>query len=616
MSDPVDFEKYVRVNRLELVSDTNLSAGGSLESTVTNPVQTDNGAYLLSRVGGLDTGDGRKPVSGYCVKFDVNNQNVFIQTNISSTNALDNWNITIKGEGTVDVLYVDTTGDYIAIKQKQALTGSDYFNLSYIAFVSRTSGKIEHLFECEENSGLYLYDAITGDTAFFTTDGTTAGVSSLTDLRSSATSKEWIRDEGRNLDNKLSFPTFIEANQTNVTNSTIPVIPNFDGMTIKIPFTIVFTGKFLSSDSITFGRYGLGYAGYSGINTYKGITAQNFTVRDVPSGNSVNNYVSFNKIYDGIEHKFIWVVGSNPNNTSKMMFFVDGEDCIIPNSGNGDISLLSSVTFGGGSSGTNKFFIAGKNRYIKDFKIFNFDISANDAPYTIQDYQNGKDVPSELKGAVTYISNDTITPYSINSNTWEASIDNNQIKNTKKTDTTASWNSIKMSPISIKKGDILDITISPIKAYFASESFETAHDYKSDVIEYQINNSERFSGSGDPIGIKIKTGGSARYIATKDYPNFAITGISTYASSYENNPSGDTFLTGDYTIFSFSIKVNGTLLNLNNISSTNWLDTSLNNNSATLSGTFDLPNKEYGTWCNAVGYNIDNGVNIPRKVLV
>ena len=439
MSDS-DIENFVRINRPELVADTNLKQAGSLNVSIVNPVQKEDGAYLLSRVGGLDTGDGRKPVSGYCVKFDVNNQNVFIQTNISSTNALDNWNITIKGEGTVDVLYVDTTGDYLAIKQKQALTGSDYFNLSYIAFVSRTSGKIEHLFECEENSGLYLYDAITGDTAFFTTDGTTAGVSSLTDLRSSATSKEWIRDEGRNLGNELAF----NGGQATGTSSTI-----YQGFPVSFVCTFEATkeelDKLISATSNT--DLILLWIADSGSNRLDfGFTKRTSSIGAfiaLCNGSTQANQTQYRGAMTTTnlsgKHTLTYICRAFDTTTKTIdyEFRIDNES----------ITLSQWSTSATTNIFTPEQYKIAVSNYVNgslphsltpNFKLsrpyfFNFDISANDAPYTIQDYQNGKDVPSELLKTGIYSSaiDGSMTPSSTSISVWTTSIINGKIRNTK-----------------------------------------------------------------------------------------------------------------------------------------------------------------------------------------
>ena len=183
--DPVETNRYLRVNRDELVSDTNMSVAGSVvsQNPITNPVQTDSGAYLLSRVGGSD----RWPTPGYCLHFDSTNPDVYIQTLIPSSSVSD-WNIIIKGSGTSDFISTDSTGTNIAFRLNATLGSTDYYDLSYIAFLNNETGKIDHLFECEENGGLLLYDAVTGDIATITSD------TSLSTLRGSSSTKEYIKN--------------------------------------------------------------------------------------------------------------------------------------------------------------------------------------------------------------------------------------------------------------------------------------------------------------------------------------------------------------------------------------------------------------------------------------
>ena len=178
-----ELDRYIRINRNNLIADTNLVEKGSVTSAITNP----SSGTLWSRVGGRTT-TFSAPLPGYCLRFDKNNQSAYIQTSIPSSER-DNYKIVIKGEGTVDHLYVDTSAANIAIKQALAITDSSYFDLSYIAFVNKTIGNIDHLFECEESSGTLLYDAVRGGTASL------ESVTSISAMRIYANKqKEWIAD--------------------------------------------------------------------------------------------------------------------------------------------------------------------------------------------------------------------------------------------------------------------------------------------------------------------------------------------------------------------------------------------------------------------------------------
>ena len=194
----------VCINRNQLISDSNLSVSGSVLEEIPNPDKIVPGFdtdMLNSRVGnGGDTYASTRstPIIGYCLRFDKNNQSAYIQTTIPSTE-YSNYDIFIKGEGTVDILYPDHSSTNITIKQKYSITDTAYFYLSYIVFRNKTTKKIEHLFECEESTGTVLYDAVTGDTA------TLESVTTISSMRVNYSSKEWIKDEDINLVDRIDF---------------------------------------------------------------------------------------------------------------------------------------------------------------------------------------------------------------------------------------------------------------------------------------------------------------------------------------------------------------------------------------------------------------------------
>ena len=194
--DNLNNNNFPRINRNQLIADSNLSVSGSVLEEKPNPGNIVPGFdidYLYSRVGNEGG-----PIVGYCLKFDKNNQSAYIQTTIPSTE-YSNYDIIIKGEGTVDILYPDHSSTNIAIKQKYSITDTTYFYLSYIAFRNKTTKKIEHLFECEESTGTVLYDAVTGNTA------TLESVTTISSMRVNYSSKEWIKDEDINLINRIDF---------------------------------------------------------------------------------------------------------------------------------------------------------------------------------------------------------------------------------------------------------------------------------------------------------------------------------------------------------------------------------------------------------------------------
>ena len=168
---PENFTSKDIVNRSNVLAEYN-------ENMYTN---ADGELILPSSSVGSD----RKPIGGHCLCFDSSNSDAYIQTAISSS-LRDTYRIVIKGEG-------DLANSNITIKQVPNATSTDVFYLSYIAFINIENGKLEHLFECEEGSGILLYDACTGDTA------TLESVTSISALRVSKRVKEWIQDEN-NLD--------------------------------------------------------------------------------------------------------------------------------------------------------------------------------------------------------------------------------------------------------------------------------------------------------------------------------------------------------------------------------------------------------------------------------
>lgn len=202
--DNLNSNNFPRINRNQLIADSNLDVSGSVLEEIQNPDKIVPGFdtdMLNSRVGNggdVYTSNRSTPIIGWCLRFDKNNQSAYIQTTIPSSE-YSNYDIFIKGEGTVDILYPDHSSTNIAIKQKYSITDTDYFYLSYIAFRNKITKKIEHLFECEESTGTVLYDAVTGDTA------TLESVTTISSMRINRPSKEWIKDEDINLVDRIDF---------------------------------------------------------------------------------------------------------------------------------------------------------------------------------------------------------------------------------------------------------------------------------------------------------------------------------------------------------------------------------------------------------------------------
>lgn len=223
-NDQNDFiTSYSRLDRDNLAVDTNISNLNTSFSSSPYYDEINNKSYLFNRIGDIDnvlSHDALKnPIPGYCLRFDSNNPNAYIQTNIPSSDR-EKYNIIIRGEGTYS-LYADSTTDkYIQIKQISTPSTTDSFILSYIAFLNRETNEIDYLFECEEGSDYYLYNAYDSSYAEI------KNVTSITSLRSQSNSKEFIKSYS-NLFTKIKT----KASQiTNINNK--PVIES-------VPFTFL-----------------------------------------------------------------------------------------------------------------------------------------------------------------------------------------------------------------------------------------------------------------------------------------------------------------------------------------------------------------------------------------
>lgn len=410
-------DRYVRINRNNLVADTNLVKKGSVTSDITNP----SSGTLWSRIGGRTT-DFSAPLPGYCLRFDKNNQSAYIQTSISSSER-DNYKIVIKGEGTVDHLYVDTSAANIAIKQASAITDSSYFDLSYIAFVNKTTGNIDHLFECEESSGTLLYDAVRGGTASL------ESVTSINNMRIYANKqKEWIADYN-NLGDKVQciggvdagFLTTKDLSNNNLTPLrgenlrsycfTLEVKQDFSATNFNNGITLI--GDYI--DGGTNRTYGQGFFLYknSAFGCQFGIGTK-----------TVNYEITFSKILTGIAdwskkiipagiYKLCLIVNVAENAAnSYIKTYCNGINTwnVILNETNKNIDT-SVVKYGTETDTIDTFRILstqGGNYQpnynlpccISNVRVFGFDVSAADAAYTVEDYTNDRQIdnPSTFPG--------------------------------------------------------------------------------------------------------------------------------------------------------------------------------------------------------------------------
>ena len=204
-----------------------------------------------------------------------------------------------------------------------------------------------------------------------------------------------------------------------------------------------------------------------------------------------------------------------------------------------------------------------KSALISRCEVFNFDITAEDAPYSINDYQNGKPIPPYLLDGTFIQSSDGNTTVSAESSSrFTASVVDGKVRMTKLNNDAASWNLLSFTPArSIKAGDILTFTFSPV-VLVAGDTGEEYYFPPTSTEGYKLG--KKFSNTGVPIGITYVNGGTNTIVVPEDYSTIGIT-LPSYASGFQNAPSYyDNIREGDYITFSFSMKVNGAELALEN----------------------------------------------------
>lgn len=414
---------YTRINRPQLLSDSNTSTlDGSLSEIIDNPVHTDTGAYLLSRIGDIGNPN-RLPMPGYCLKFDSNNPNVYIQTNIPSSE-FNNYNIVIKGEGTKELLKVDTSETNIKIILRETPTDTDYFNLSYIAFLNKENNSPQHLFECEEGSGNQLYDAVTGDVA------TLESITNINSLRISSKYKETIRNENNlQCGIKSKFSTNISIGKENEKHELITPFK------LIAPFSVCISLKFSKSKEDVYAENRVILNTANSLNILNtGSSMNRLTLGITNNSNALylsidnnsfagggtggmlslrwNSEIS-NSLYDGNWHKLIFIIvdpsniqtwklalddkiGSYPENSDWMSIFKSRE-----------LPAIFSIIYTLNLNVSRHEGISYKNFY-----IFNFNMSEDLAPYTIDDYRN-EVIPVNVDNTVLSLNN-----ISKEENTW------------------------------------------------------------------------------------------------------------------------------------------------------------------------------------------------------
>lgn len=416
---------YTRVDRNNLVADTNLIIKGSLNETITSP----SSGILWSRIGGRTT-EFKYPLPGYCIRFNSSNQSAYIQTTVRSSER-DKYKIIIKGEGTVDHLYVDTSGENIAIKQMYPINDSSYFDLSYIAFLNKTTGYLEHLYECEEaiKNQVTLLDAIRCNHATLT------DVTSLDAMRTYTKYKEWIADYS-NLDDKIECvggayagflitkdynTSLIPLNGENTRSYCLTLELKKDFDVTKFNSGIELIGDF--TDGGTGRKYGHGFTFYknSSFGCCFGI-----------GSNRVAYETSFNTLLTGVNN---WSIKIIPAGIYKLCLIVniaeDAANSYIKTYCNGvntwtvtslnqtnKVIDVSTIKYGTESDAIDMFKILSQfgGNYqpnynlpcqISNVRVFGFDVSLESAAYTVEDYINDKQIdnPSTFPGVLLYYDN-------------------------------------------------------------------------------------------------------------------------------------------------------------------------------------------------------------------
>ena len=413
-------DRYVRINRNNLVADTNLSEKGSVTSAITNP----SSETLWSRVGGRTT-TYAAPLPGYCLRFNSSNQVAYIQTAIPSSER-DKYRIVIKGEGTIDHLYVDTSATNIAIKQMDSITDSSYFDLSYVAFINKTTGDIEHLFECEETTGTLLYDAVRGATASLSNVTSESAMRVYTNKQ-----KEWIADYS-NLDDKvqcigganagLLITKDISSNNLTPLRDeylrsccfTLELKKDFD-TTLVNPYIQLIGDAVLGGSNRNYGH---------GLMLTKGVAggANGFAYYFETGSASLVYYRNLKQIFgeanvsDAVikagTYKICVITNiADDAANSYLKTNVNGIEYSITLNTSGKEITTSNIKWGTDSDKIDTFrllSVRGGNyqpKYnlpcqISNVKVFGFDVSADGAAYTVEDYTNGRQIdnPSTFTG--------------------------------------------------------------------------------------------------------------------------------------------------------------------------------------------------------------------------
>ena len=658
-------DRYLRINRNQLVSDTNLTKAGSLTTDIANSLDSSK---LLSRVG--DMNSNRKPSPGYCIRFDSSNVTSttlnYIYTSIPSTKFND-YEYVIKGEGNIDYLRatINTHNNTIcfAPKSYQTKYASNYFDLSYIACINKSTGAIEHLFECEEGSGLYLYDAITGEKAHISygTNGSNVRATSVTAIRSISTTKEWIKDVNCNLDNSLGIKNGVMLNYG---KANLPSVP------LSICSEVTFTNEIF--DELN-GSSNFQYVFYIQGNSTGGGYKNRLVFMLHREANSKSNIALRTMLYSDASvvsysqvlieptkllgrHSYITIVrGLNDDKSLNCDIYIDGEKqtlTVMAKNATGDD--VSGPSYAANTRNFNWFVDSGSSpvpayTIYHRLDVFNFDMNMTESPMTVNEWCYIHQLPSKLLAA--QFENSEYMFGATADDLWNITsgpLTSNIRKGNWRTFSDLRYCVLRTDdlPPNCKTGYALGLgTIHEMQYGGGQLSYtrdDSVHKWcKSGVVgniklKYRKDTSsatntiygglqfgyvtapllwinEYFAPQGEWVEIdKVVTG----------YPWPGDTGYWGWCARDVSNSSTST--TAAWSISDFEFKVLTAVISLRNIDTVKnvWRDASANNNDAPLSLLSDnsyviYPNKCYGTWLSGVGYGdgntTDGSLTTPRK---
>lgn len=654
-------DRFVRIDRTQLVSDTNVKKAGSITTDITSPVIDEGKVKLLSRVGDSS----RTPMTSHSIHFDSTNNNSYIYTTIPSSK-IDDYEYIVKGEGSVDPVKVSTNSynNTICVVIVKAVSNSTwYFDLSYVIFKNKTTGKIEHLFECEEGGGLYLYDAITGEKAWITygTNGVNPRTASLSTLRVPSDTKEWVKDLDCNLDNTVGIKNGVMLN----TGATLPGLP------LSICCDVTFTKEFLddvelSKTTSTAFQYVLYMQGKgSGYSNRVAFMLQRYAGSGstlqlmVRIFDSTNNYserrinIEDPKILLG-RHTYVAIVrGLNDDKSVIGDIYLDGVQQTLSS---GATNCTSEDVSGASYTANNRnftYFVSTGTSLVVAYTeyhrldVFNFDMTMENSPLTVSAWQTLKQLPVELLSAQA--SNEDITMGSTTDGGWTIT------EATTSSVTKGNWRCsgsglIKYAvsrtddlPPNCESGYAIGLNGSDMRAYgvnFLMLTPNSKWNKSSLYIHIKLKYRKDTSGTSATIYGGFQVGYYTNVFiqvtennATQGEWN-VIDGLYKVGSwkgdagyfGFGARPVGESSLTTSaWSISDFQFKILTAVISLRNIDTTNniWRDASSNNNDApiilpNLESYVVYPNKCYGTWLNGVGYGAgsetDASLTSPRSI--